>query len=224
MPINPFSSASSSTHYYGSASLNLNELPREDSPIHFSAEELRPFRRLETLHRDLFSSPAISEIHDESSVSINPSKIKDVDLDECQVINASRGRQKAIGTVGVSSCIAICARGENRRNETILGLYHYGGEVACSPREALSRLRRKMDAKGASNPRVYLIGGMISKQRSLCTDRIEGEMLNLRSQYNIQGARLHINESESMNDATMSSVLFTPNELYFMKNRDIYEP
>lgn len=208
MPVNPFSSPSSSAnHHYGD----------------FTAEELRPFRRLEILHSDLFSSSAITELNEGDTVGIPPSKIKDVDLDECEAINTSCGRQKAIGTLGVSSCIAICARGENRNRETILGLYHYGGDAVCSTREALAQLRQTMNAKGAVNPKVYLIGGMISKDPYLCTNRVESSLLSLRSQYNIQGARLHINESEIMDDNASASVLLTPSHTYFMRHENIYE-
>lgn len=177
-------------------------------------------------YADLFSSTSIvdSDSIDLNAPAISASNVMDVDLDECVVINTARDGFDSIGTTGLSNCIALCARGVNDKGETILGVSHYSGSKTgnTEPRQALQELKSMMDAHGARNTAMHLVGGMISKTAHLNSLDRERGLLSLRHTYNIQGAKLHLSTSTDINDAGFVNALMTPERVYYSED-DLYE-
>jgi hypothetical protein len=149
-----------------------------------------------------------------------------VELRECIVVNTARGGHDSIGTMGIATCFAMCARGRNRAGETILGLLHFTGEAPGNrivpPGEALHELRANMLEAGAEDLSMYVVGGMASADPYLSTLHQEQEMLALRHAFNIQGARLHVNEADEMGEESYVNVLMTRDRVYFSENT-LYE-
>ncbi len=149
--------------------------------------------------------------------------MKDVDLNESEVINAHTSEFGSIGTKALSTCIAICARGQNARGEPILGLHHYDGRASAE--DALARLDGNMRNSGSLHNHYYLVGGMILPLESgLGSHEAEAGLLALRGRYDIQGARLHMLEGEydAHGNENMLNVVMTPSDIYFSK-KDLYE-
>nr|WP_113865343.1 XopAK family type III secretion system effector [Brenneria salicis]NMN93111.1 hypothetical protein [Brenneria salicis ATCC 15712 = DSM 30166]RBP65190.1 hypothetical protein DES54_10566 [Brenneria salicis ATCC 15712 = DSM 30166]RLM31691.1 hypothetical protein BHG07_04030 [Brenneria salicis ATCC 15712 = DSM 30166] len=179
-----------------------------------TARAIAPFKQLERQYADLFSSREIQEVNTPPASIMEGKKVKDIDLDECEVINASRDNFDYIGTSGLSKCIGICARGLNSRNETIMGVCHYTG-VRSEPAAALQLLRSKMDEKGAGNAKMYLVGGAMSADPDLGSLSAERELLSLRQQFNIKGVRLHTSIWEDIYSGEYVNLLMTPDNIYF---------
>ncbi|MCV9879709.1 XopAK family type III secretion system effector [Brenneria izbisi] len=192
-------------------------VPCSGSSSHSSrltARETAPFKQLERQYADLFSSREIQEVNELPARVMEGKRIKVVNLDECEVINASKDNFDYIGTSGLSTCIGICARGLNSRNETIMGLCHYTG-VETEPADAMQLLRSKMDEKGAGNAKMYLVGGAMSADPDLSSLSAERELLSLRQQFNIQGVRLHTSICEDIYADEQVNLVMTPDNIYF---------
>jgi hypothetical protein len=181
---------------------------------------------MELMHRDLFSSPGIASVDGPRSIWPPVMSTMDVDMDECKVVNMAAGEYDSIGTLGVATCFAMCARGLNDEGQTILGLLHHsgidtqGGIVA--PRLALQRLRSEMHEAGARNVSIEVVGGMSSPDPDYDTLDDEWELLGLRNEFNIRGARLHVNSIEDAREESYVDVLMTAERIYFSRSR-LYE-
>ena len=119
-----------------------------------------------------------------------------------------------------------CARGVNDEGQTILGLLHHsgvdpqGGRIP--PRAALQRLRDEMQEAGARGVSIHVVGGMSSPDPDYDTLDDEWELLGLRNEFNIRGARLHVNSIEEAGEESYVDVLMTKNRVYFSRNQ-LYE-
>lgn len=175
-----------------------------------------PYRQLESLHADLFASSDIQEVYGSPAQPNYP--VKDVDLDEYEVVNASTSGFGGIGTTALSTCIAVCARGWNAHGQAILGLHHYDGRAEAG--EVLRNLDSRMSNSGALERHYYLIGGMILPPGHPGSLGAERALLALRSHYDIRGVRLHRLEGEydEHGDENMLHVLMTPDRILFSKN------
>ena len=177
---------------------------------------------MEQVHRDLFTSPGIAAVDGREAVCPPVISTMDVDMDECRVINTAHGEYDSIGTPGVATCIAMCARGVNHDGETILGIVHHSGGDSqgnsVPQRAALERLRDQMHAAGARHLSVYVVGGMTSPLQDYDTLDDEWELLGLRNEFNIRGARLHVNSIEHEDEDSSVEVLMTANRVYFSRN------
>ncbi|WP_426400914.1 XopAK family type III secretion system effector (plasmid) [Ralstonia sp. R-29] len=179
-----------------------------------------PYRLLETLHQDLFSSPEIQQVASGRGLPIG--KVMDVDLNEFEAINATAGEYASIGTKALSTCIAVCARGRNARGESILGLHHYDGRNSADG--ALAELDARMKSQGSPQNHYYLVGGMVLPADSgLGSYPAEADLLVLRDRYDIRGAKLHVLEGEydANGNENMLNVVVTPNHILFSK-KDLY--
>ncbi|BEU72822.1 MULTISPECIES: XopAK family type III secretion system effector [Ralstonia solanacearum species complex] len=189
------------------------------SPEHggITSADIQPYRDLERQYADLFATTAIQ--HVSSSSGLNLGRVKDVDMDECSVINASRGNSSSsIGTIGLATCIAVCARGKNGRNEDILALHHYSGIEEAN--DVMSDMTQKMSRHGVSNPEFYLVGGMIlPEDEDAGSIDMERNLLSLRNSYNIRGAKLHlcIGEYDRQGEPNMTNVVLTPTQILFSR-------
>lgn len=180
--------------------------------------DIQPYRDLEGQHADLFATTAIQ--HVSSSRGLNLGRVEDVDMDECSVINASCGNSRAIGTIGLATCIAVCARGKNGRNEDILALHHYSGIEDAN--DVMSDMNQKMSRHGVVNPEFYLVGGMIlPEDEDAGSIDMERSLLSLRNSYNIRGAKLHlcIGEYDRQGEPNMTNVVLTPTQILFSRAR-----
>jgi len=183
----------------------------------------REMELMEQTHADLFASPSIASVNRRRAVVPPVASTRDVDLKECIVVNTARGDNDSIGTMGVATCFALCARGQNSEGETILGLLHYTGDDEdgrrVAPGEALHELHHRMHAAGARDVSVNIVGGMASPDPFLSTLPQEWEFLSLRNAFNIEGARLHVNSAEEMGEEAYVNVLLTPDQVYFSQKR-----
>ncbi|RDV00470.1 XopAK family type III secretion system effector [Trinickia dinghuensis] len=175
-----------------------------------------PYRQLERSHADLFASSEIREVRGSPDQPNYP--IKDVDLDEYEVVNASTSGFGGIGTTALSTCIAVCARGWNAHGQAILGLHHYDGRAEAS--EVLHHLDSKMRNGGAVQRQYYLVGGMILPAGHPGSLSAERALLSLRGHYDIRGVRLHQLEGEydEHGEENMLHVLMTSDRILFSKN------
>jgi hypothetical protein len=120
----------------------------------------------------------------------------------------------------------MCAHGVNDEGETILGLLHHSGvdpqAREVPPRVALERLRDEMQEAGARNISIHVVGGMSSPLPNYDTLDTEWELLGLRDEFNIRGARLHVNSITDPGEESYVDVLMTAEKVYFSRNR-LYE-
>lgn len=186
----------------------------------------RGIEAMELMHQDLFTSPSIASVAGRRAVVPPVMSTRDVDMDECLVVNTAAGEYDSIGTLGVATCFAMCARGVNDEGQTILGLLHHsgvdpqGGRIP--PRAALQRLRDEMQEAGARGVSIHVVGGMSSPDPDYDTLDDEWELLGLRNEFNIRGARLHVNSIEEAGEESYVDVLMTKNRVYFSRNQ-LYE-
>lgn len=178
---------------------------------------------MENMHRDLFTSPSIAGVEGPHAIWPPVMSTMDVDMDECLVVNATAGEYDSIGTLGVATCFAMCAHGVNDEGETILGLLHHSGvdpqAREVPPRVALERLRDEMQEAGARNVSIHVVGGMSSPLPDYDTLDTEWELLGLRDEFNIRGARLHVNSITDPGEESYVDVLMTAEKVYFSRNR-----
>ncbi|KPC30060.1 Type III effector HopK1 [Pseudomonas syringae pv. cilantro] len=169
----------------GSSSRELSHRPVND-------QDRAPFRALERLHAELFRGGPIEFVPKGSNVLA--SNVRDVDMDEFDVINSKDGCQ-GIGTTGLGPCIAVCARGMDREGLPVLGVYHHSG--IGSPEDTMATLDQAMREKGALQIKYSLVGGMIMpKEEEAGSYDDEQSFLALKGSYSIEGARLHVSEGE----------------------------
>jgi hypothetical protein len=171
---------------------------------------------LESLHRNLFTTQEIRCVTGARGLEIG--NVKDLDLDESDVINATTGEFRSIGTKGLSTCIAICVRGQNACGDQILGLHHYSG--CADAGQVFADIDNKMRSHGSPINKYYLVGGMIlSEESGMGSYQTEKELLSLRDRYDIRGAKLHPLEGEygPKGEENMISVVVSPEGIYFSK-------
>lgn len=199
------------------------------SSFYFSPQELRPYRALEQQYAHLFFSNTIREWDESQPLRLNGSqlssqRVKDIQMDQCAAINLARDGFDAIGTLGLSCCIGIVARGKNHLNETIVSLYHCSGNEEENPVEALDVARQAAENKGASDIEMFLVGGLVSKDPELCTLEEERDLLAVHKAYNIQGVRLHLSRSEGIYDEDAHvNMVVTADQIYYSRG-DLYKP
>ncbi|MCS3358733.1 XopAK family type III secretion system effector [Xanthomonas translucens pv. translucens] len=189
--------------------------PRGSSsvPNGFTQEQIEPFRALERQYAALFRTSHVEEVQSADDVPDDRERRMDVDMDECAVINTTLDGFDSLGTLAVASCIAICAKGKNRRGHDILGLSHYSG--VADAHEVLSEIREGMQQKGARNPEMFLVGGLISNQEDLSSFEMERDLLALHNPFNITGAKLHVSISDSDGEANAVDVVMTKDKIYY---------
>jgi len=178
------------------------------------AHVLDPYEALEMQHAELFTSQAIAPVSGAHAIHPPVDSTLDVDMDECLVVNTAAGGNDSIGTVGIASCFAMCARGVNPRGEPLLGLLHHSGVDGqlrpVPPRVGLQRLRDAMNQAGARNVSMYVVGGVRSSRASISTLDDERALLDMRHEFNIRGVRLHVNSAR-----TSVNVLMTANRVHY---------
>lgn len=76
----------------------------------------RGIEAMELMHQDLFTSPSIASVAGRRAVVPPVMSTRDVDMDECLVVNTAAGEYDSIGTLGVATCFAMRARSERRRS------------------------------------------------------------------------------------------------------------
>jgi hypothetical protein len=149
------------------------------------------FRELEDRHADLFAS---AELHyQRPAPALLSNGIRDVDMDEPIAVKAAE--INVLGTRGLSTCIAICAKGTNQQGQAILGLYHYSG--VQNAREALLEMQTAMKEQGATTHEIYLVGGSFPRDEDDADSyEMECDLLALTVDFPIKGARLHLTHGE----------------------------
>jgi hypothetical protein len=186
---------------------NLSHRPVND-------QDRAPFRELELLHAELFRGGPIECVPEGSNVSV--SNVRDVDMDEFDVINSKDGCQ-GIGTSGLGPCIAVCARGMDKEGLPVLGIYHHSG--MGSPEETMATLDQAMRDKGALHIKYSLVGGRIMpKEEEAGSYADEQSFLALKGSYSIEGARLHVSEGEEdahTGEDNSVNVLLMPNRVLY---------
>lgn len=226
-PFHSFEAGGPSESHQASPSADISASNLGSADFYFASSrpltenDRRPYRQLEIAHEDLFATSEIRHVGGPRGLQVG--SVKDVDLNESEVINAHTSEFRSIGTKALSTCIAICARGQNARGESILGLHHYDGRAGAE--DALAQLDGKMRDGGSSRNSYYLVGGMILAEESgLGSHQAEADLLSLRGRYDIQGARLHMLEGEydAHGNENMLNVVMTPSDLFFSR-RDLYE-
>lgn len=180
-------------------------------------QDRAPFRELERLHAELFRGGPIECVPQGSNVVF--SNVRDVDMDEFDVINSKDGCQ-GIGTSGLGPCIAVCARGIDKEGLAVLGVYHHSG--IGSPEETMATLDQAMRDKGALHIKYSLVGGMIMpKEEEAGSYADEQSFLAMKGSYPIEGARLHVSEGEEdahTGEDNSVNVVLMPNRVLYCRD------
>jgi hypothetical protein len=151
----------------------------------------RCFSELERQHEGLFVSAGLHYERPDSKLLSNG--VRDVDMDESIAVNAAE--INVLGTRGLSTCIAICAKGKNQQGQAILGLHHYAGVE--SARDALLEMQTSMAQQGAITHEIYLVGGSFARDEDDADSYdMECDLLALTKEFPIKGARLHLTHGE----------------------------
>lgn len=87
--------------------------------------------------------------------------IPDTEMDHFHVLKGKPGEKVAIGTRGISTCVALCGRGLTESEEPVLGLGHLSN--LADPRYALKAMDDAMKAEGAVKIEFHLVGGMLMR-------------------------------------------------------------
>lgn len=149
------------------------------------------FGELERQHKDLFASAGLHSERPDPKLLSNG--IRDVDMDEPIAVKAAE--INVLGTRGLSTCIAICAKGTNQQGQAILGLYHWTG--VQSAKEALLEMQTCMKEQGATTLEIYLVGGSFARDEDDADSyEMERDLLALTEDFPIKGARLHLTHGE----------------------------
>ncbi len=138
-------------------------------------------------------------------------ELPDVDMDRFMVCV---GFDKAVGTSGVGSCFAICARGLTAENTPVIALAHKSSIVAI--RDVFHELKKEMVKQGCvkNTIKTVVIGG-----ESPTRDNPEGTIEEEREFFSL--ARKQKTQEMLFNfakgEAESLSVVVTPAQIYVSK-------
>ncbi|MFT5318829.1 MAG: hypothetical protein ACI8RA_002098 [Chlamydiales bacterium] len=145
-------------------------------------------KKLETKYSSLFSSPALERI-------VNPQRnfgyLLDVPMDTIAILKVET-EKTALGTTGVATCIALCARGKTASGDVYLALCHKSS--LCSAETACFGISDSLMEQGCSEDsiEIFAVGGQFSENLAESTYLDEKELLELSAKYPLKGAHLHI--------------------------------
>jgi hypothetical protein len=179
--------------------------------------DFRPYLELEAQHQDLFLTRHIQPLSSFDSLQLGT--ITDVDMDDCEFLIPAADRCSSLGTQGLATCVAVCARGKDAAQRDIMGLWHYSGEVP-EAREVLLEMDGEMKRRGAVNTTFYLAGGLITTQEDEGGSyETEKNLLALRNEFDIQGAKLHLSKGEvdPRGEPKCVHLVMTPQAIYYSK-------
>ena len=180
------------------------------------------FQKMEADFSQLFKGEGISEITEEEMSRIPKySDIEsDVEIGECEVIKLASGEKGRLNTIGVASCIAVCARGFDRDQNVYLGLFH---KCVDNAEYVFEELIDKMTELGCEveTIKMYAAGGL-QKFNDEEEDNIPGtytaekELLEVGKKYGLTSVCLHINKTED----DSIDVCITPNAVLYARASD----
>lgn len=138
-------------------------------------------------------------------------ELADVDMDRFMVCI---GFDKAVGTSGLGSCFAICARGLTAENTPVIALAHKSSMVAI--RAVFYELKKEMVKQGCvkNTIKTVVIGG-----ESPSLDNPEGTIEEEREFFSL-GAKQKTQEmlfNFARGEAESLSVVVTPGQIYVSK-------
>ncbi len=168
------------------------------------------YGEMEDDYRVLFENATIKH------VACRLPKMVDVDPDAFEVIDAKDG---FIGTTGLATCVAACARGNTPHGDVKLGVSHV--TIARTAAYSLQALTKKMMAAGCDlkSIEIYLVGGQLpdlDDSETYCGSYAEEmEFLAEVDNFPIKGVRLHCSKGA---DFEAVDVFMNKDYVYYTKS------
>lgn len=163
------------------------------------------FEQMKRDNESLFQmSPNILEMDTQAIFPI----LYDIDMDEEEVFVIPVKNFPFLGTSGLSTCIAVTAKGETENGEIFIGLSH----ICFIPvKEILEGMTKSFRQRGCSEKSIefYIIGGMLpNEEPDGDTDSSfekQKEFIALKDEYNIKSVYFnHINNGEDSLSVVMT--------------------
>jgi len=126
-----------------------------------------------------------------------------------------------LGTTGLGTCFAICARGQTKEGIPVLGLSHSTSVTMNTKKYEVCALKDEMIKKGcvAKTIDTYVVGGGRFGGKDGSTKKMEQEFLDLKKQGEITDVALNLTRSEDEE----INVVFTSKSLYIAKAKSLFE-
>jgi len=127
-------------------------------------ETLPDVLRLEAFvaSRHVLRAPGIDEIVAPHCLPPDVRVVENVDMDS-KVSTIRVLKNEALGTSGVATCFAVCARGVDINGVTILAMKHVSS--ASTSREVIDELEQGMSKQDVSEYQIFIVGGQVSIQQ-----------------------------------------------------------
>lgn len=153
---------------------------------------------------DVLRAPGISRV---DSLPFGLEVSQEVAMDEIAVVVVPRGSKAALGTHGVATCYAVCARGRNASGEMVLSLGHHSDLHEAN--SVIGGHEAVMRKQGVKSFELYILGGEVSTFSSaLAPQAIRGGSLDFGLELLIEGgdrvAAARIGLSETRDDDSES--------------------
>ena len=122
--------------------------------------------------------------------------IPEADMDHFHVLKGKPGEKIALGTRGVSSCVALCARATTSLDEPVLGLGHLSN--FADPKAALQAIQAAMEKEGAVDIEFHIVGGMLMRDANKNRLGHVDKLLEAAAELGIKITSAKIGTSESL--------------------------
>jgi hypothetical protein len=173
---------------------------RAENPIQRQPYDVLKLQQVINLS-PIFRAPGIEPA---SALPAGTRVLADVEMDRLSVTVVRDG--EALGTGGVATCWAVCARGQNTLGQTVIALGHFSS--VPSPAEIAQAFESGMRNANSDLYRVFIVGGLVSLERhDQPTDEIEtgtswkeGKALISAMRNNVVSVRLGTSETDPTED------------------------
>lgn len=197
-PRTPSSSSSSSIHEISAPP--ETKAQRAENPINRQPHDVLKLQQVIN-SSPIFRAPGIEPA---SALPAGTRVLADVDMDRLSVTVVRDG--EALGTWGLATCWAVCARGQNTLGQTVIALGHFSS--VPSPTEIAQAFDSGMRNANSGPYRVFIMGGLVSLERhDQPTDEIEtgtsweeGMALISAMKNNVVSVRLGASETDLTED------------------------